>query len=64
LAVVSRNLVPLNEKWGKSRFMNCKNLSLPFDSKRTNCHTESKATSRDASKGYPNVTIRLVREPR
>ena len=33
-----------------------------FDSKRTDCRTEAKNTAKDASKGYPNVTIRLVRE--
>ena len=35
-----------------------------FDSKRTDCRTEAKNTAKDASKGYPNVTIRLVRESR
>ena len=33
-----------------------------FDSKRTDCRTEAKNTAKAASKGYPNVTIRLVRE--
>ena len=33
-----------------------------FDSKRTDCRTEAKNTAKDASNGYPNVTIRLVRE--
>ena len=33
-----------------------------YDSKRTDCRTEAKNTAKDASKGYPNVTIRLVRE--
>ena len=33
-----------------------------FDSKRTDSRTEAKNTAKDASKGYPNVTIRLVRE--
>ena len=33
-------------------------------SKRTDCRTESKNTAKEASKGYPNVTIRLVREPK
>ena len=35
-----------------------------FDSKRTECRTEAKNTARNASKGYLNVTIRLVRETR
>ena len=35
-----------------------------FDSRRTDCRTEAKNTAKDASKGYPNVTIRLVRESR
>jgi formylglycine-generating enzyme required for sulfatase activity len=33
-----------------------------FDSKRTDCRTEAKNNAKAASKGYPNVTIRLVRE--
>ena len=33
-----------------------------FDSKRTDCRTEAKNTAKDASKGHPNVTMRLVRE--
>ncbi|MBR4171487.1 MAG: SUMF1/EgtB/PvdO family nonheme iron enzyme [Kiritimatiellae bacterium] len=33
-----------------------------FDSKRTDCRTEAKNTAKDTSKGYPNVTMRLVRE--
>ena len=33
-----------------------------FDSKRTDCRTEAKNTTKDASNGYPNVTMRLVRE--
>lgn len=33
-----------------------------FDAKRTDCRTEAKATSRGGARGYPNVTIRLVRE--
>jgi len=33
-----------------------------YDSKRTDCRTEAKNTAKAASKGYPNVTIRLVRE--
>lgn len=33
-----------------------------FDSKRTDCRTESKASSRKADGHYGNVTIRLVRE--
>ena len=35
-----------------------------YDSKRTDCRTEAKNTAKAASKGYPNVTIRLVRESR
>ncbi len=35
-----------------------------FDSKRTDCRTEAKNTAKAASKGYPNVTMRLVRETR
>ena len=35
-----------------------------YDFKRTDCRTEAKNTAKDASKGYPNVTIRLVRESR
>ena len=33
-----------------------------FDAKRTDCRTEAKAASRGGARGYPNVTIRLVRE--
>ena len=33
-----------------------------YDSKRTECRTEAKNTAKDGSKGYANVTIRLVRE--
>ena len=35
-----------------------------FDSKRTECRTEARTESRKASAGYPNVTIRVVREER
>lgn len=35
-----------------------------YDSKRTDCRTEAKNTAKAASNGYPNVTIRLVRENR
>ena len=35
-----------------------------FDSKRTECRTETRAESRKASAGYPNVTFRIVREER
>ena len=35
-----------------------------FDSKRTECRTEARTESRKASAGYPNVTIRVVREDR
>ena len=35
-----------------------------YDSKRTDCRTEAKNTAKAASMGYPNVTIRLVRESR
>ncbi len=33
-----------------------------YDSKRTDCRTEAKNTTKDASNGYSNVTMRLVRE--
>lgn len=33
-----------------------------FDSRRTDCRTESKNAAQDPAKGYPNVTMRLVRE--
>ena len=35
-----------------------------FDSKRTECRTEARVESRDPAKGYPNVTLRVVREDR
>jgi hypothetical protein len=35
-----------------------------YDSRRTDCRTESRAFSRAPSQGYPNVTFRLVRLPR
>ena len=35
-----------------------------FDSKRTECRTEARVESRDSAKGYPNVTLRVVREDR
>jgi len=33
-----------------------------FDSRRTDCRTEAKNTAKASFRGYPNVTIRLVRE--
>ena len=33
-----------------------------FDSRRTECRTEARSESRKVAKGYPNVTIRIVRE--
>ena len=35
-----------------------------FDSKRTECRTEARTESRKSDDGYPNVTIRVVREDR
>ena len=35
-----------------------------FDSKRTECRTEARRESRKTDSGYPNVTIRIIRERR
>ena len=51
-------------EWTTTKRVNGKNAVKggAFDSKRTDCRTEAKNTARDASKGYLNVTMRLVRE--
>ena len=35
-----------------------------FDSKRTDCRTEARSEARKPKSGYPNVTLRLIREDR